>query len=84
MWRIIANFPDDSIEGVHRCNIQEVSYWVKLNVPLELPEPVLSYFQNSVVMKIPGIDLTDDNSYVDIRKKNYETVTTKRFDVTEA
>jgi len=84
LWRVIAMNIDDSINGVHICCIQGRDYWVKLNTPVELPDPVLSYLQNGVIMKVPGIDLTDDNSYIDIRKQNFQTTVSKRFDVSEA
>ena len=84
LWRVIANNVDDSDNGVHKCCIQGKNYWAKLNSPIELPDPVLSYFQNAEILTVPGIDLTDDDSYIDIRKKNFETVKNKRFDVTEA
>jgi len=84
MWRVIALHPDDSINGVHKCSVQGHNYWVKLNMPLELPDPVLSYFQHAERFDVPGIDLTDDNAYIDIRKDNFKTVRSPRFEVTEA
>lgn len=84
LWRVIANVIDDSIDGVHMCNVQGQNYWIKLNEPIELPDPVLSYVQTAMIMNVPGIDLTDDSSYIDIRKDNFKQMMKKRFDVSEA
>lgn len=84
LYRVIAMNLDDSINGVHYCTVQATNYAIKLNQPVELPDPVKSYLENGLIYKTPGIDLTDETSYVDVRKgKQYETIVSKRFEVIE-
>lgn len=82
-YMISVTNPDDNRNGFHYCNVNLKEYHVPLNKPIELEEPLWSYFMNSETLTVPGCNLKDESTYVDIEKNTYKTVVKKRFTVTE-
>lgn len=80
---VSCNNKDDNRDGFYYCNVALKEYHIKLGSAVKLEEPVFSHLTNAEILTVPGCNLKDESTYVDIEKNTYKTEIKKRFSVTE-
>lgn len=82
-YMVSANVASDNRSGYYYCNVNFKEYKIPLNKPTELNESTFSHLTNAEIFDVPGSNLKDESTYVDIEKDTFHTERKARFNVTE-